>query len=99
MRKAIPLLAMVLPACATAAPQAEIPVRGSTPGFTCRGQGLERYVGREATAELTAELRRASGAKTVRWVPPGSMITMEYREDRLTARVDARNRVTAVNCG
>ncbi len=90
---------MALPACAAAAPQPEIPVRGATPGFTCRSQGLERFVGRAATAELGAEMRRASGAKTVRWVPPGSMITMEYREDRLTVRVDAGNRVIAANCG
>ena len=93
------LFALVLPACATAASQPEIPVRGETPGFTCRNQGLARFVGRSATSELAIELRRASGAKIVRWVRPGSMITMEYRSDRLTVRVSARNRVIATNCG
>ena len=99
MRSAILLFAMVLPACATAAPQPEIPVRGETPGFTCRNQGVARFVGRAATPELAAELRRASGAKTVRWVRPGTMITMDFRTDRLTVRVSARNRVIAANCG
>jgi hypothetical protein len=99
MRSAILLFAIVLPACAAAASQAEIPVRGEIPGFTCRKPALSRFVGRRATPELAAELRRASGAKAVRWVRPGSMITMDYRDDRLTVRVNARNRVIAANCG
>ena len=99
MRSAVCLFAMVLPACAAAAGPVEIPVRGQTPGFTCRNQGLARSVGRSATPELAAELRRASGAKIVRWVRPGSMITMDYRDDRLTVRVSARNRVIAASCG
>ena len=99
MRNAILLLAMALAASAAAASQVNIPVRGETPGFTCRNQGLARFVGRRATPELAAQMRRASGAKTVRWVRPGSMITMEFRDDRLTVRVSARNRVIAANCG
>lgn len=99
MRSSILFGAMVLPACAAAAPEPEIPVRGETPGFTCRNPGLDRFVGREATTGLADELRRASGARTVRWVRPGMMVTMEYRYDRLTVRLDARNRVIAANCG
>ncbi len=99
MRSSIPLLAALLPACAAASPQPEIPVRGETPGYTCRNEGLGRFVGREATAELGAELLRASSAKTVRWVRPGMMVTMDYREDRLTVRLDDRNRILSANCG
>ena|SRR5688500_13511567 len=98
MLSAILLLATVLPASAVVTPS-EIPVRGETPGFSCRNQGLTRFIGRRATPELATELRRASGAKIVRWVRPGSMITMDYRDDRLTVRVSARNRVIAANCG
>ena len=99
MRSAILLLALTLPACAAAAPQPDIPVRGETPGYTCRNQDMGRFTGREATVVVGSELLRASGARTVRWVRPGTMVTMDYREDRLTVRVDASNRILAANCG
>ncbi len=93
---AAPLIA----ACSTVSPAGpEIPVRGETSGYACRSEGLDRFVGREATSELAVELRRASGARTVRWVRPGMMVTMDYREDRLTVRLDERNRVIRANCG
>jgi hypothetical protein len=110
MRNLILPFAAMLPACATAAPQppavatdtaaaGRIPLGSPAGGPVCRRFDSRPYVGREATPELAAELRRASGAKTVRWVRPGMLITMEYREDRLTAHVDARNRVIRANCG
>ena len=93
---AAPLIA----ACSTVSPaEPEIPVRGETSGHACRNSELDRFVGREATSGLAAELRRASGAKTVRWVRPGMMVTMDYRNDRLTVRVNERNRVVSANCG
>ena len=41
----------------------------------------------------------ASGAKTLRWVAKGMMVTMDYRGDRLTIHLDAANRVERANCG
>jgi hypothetical protein len=98
MRSAILLFAAALPACAAAEP-VELPPRGQGSGVVCRSYGLDKFVGREAGPKLSAELLRASGAKTVRWVRPGSMITMDYRDDRLTVRVSESNRVIAANCG
>ena len=98
MRSAILLLAITLPACAAAEP-VELPLRGQGSGVICRSYGLDKFVGREAGTKLAAELRKASGAKTIRWVRPGSMITMDYRDDRLTVRLSERNRVIAANCG
>ena len=87
-------------ACSTVSPaEPEIPVRGETPGYTCRNEGLARFAGRTATPALVAEMRQSSGAKTVRLVRPGMMVTMEFRGDRLTVWVDAGNRVIRVNCG
>lgn len=87
---------LAVTACATAEP---IPIRGDTPGRTCVEANFERFVGREATAELGAEMLAASNAATLRWVPHGSVITMEYRADRLTVWLDRGNRVERVNCG
>ena len=41
----------------------------------------------------------ASGAKSIRWVPKGSVITMEFSPDRLTVLLDGSNRVEAARCG
>ncbi|HEU4704514.1 MAG TPA: I78 family peptidase inhibitor [Sphingomicrobium sp.] len=99
MRSAILMLASLVAACAAVPPQPDIPVRGETPGYSCRNQDLGRFTGREATAEAGAEMLRASGAGTIRWVQPGMMVTMDYREDRLTVRLDERNRILSANCG
>lgn len=86
---------LALSACATAQP---IPVRGATPGHTCSDANIQQFVGRERTPQLEAEMRRVSGAAIVRWVPHGTMITMEYRSDRLTVYLDASNRVERISC-
>lgn len=76
-----------------------MPAPAPEPGGACRAVEQSRYVGREATGELGAELIRDSGARVLRWAPYGSMMTMEFSPDRLTVRLDAQNRVEAATCG
>lgn len=101
MHSRIVLVCGLLAACATAAPQTapEPPVRGSTSGYTCRQQTFEEFVGQVATAEVGARLLRASGARVIRWVRPGMMVTMDFRDDRLTVRLASNNRIVTANCG
>ena len=101
MRILIVLAGTALASCATAAPPPtpEIPVRGSTGGFICRQQSFEQFIGQVATSAVGAELLRASGARVIRWVQPGMMVTMEYREDRLTVRLAENNRIVTASCG
>ena len=82
--------------CATA--EQPIPVRGETPGATCNAANIQQFVGRQATSELGIEMLAVSGAAILRWVPHGTMITMEYRADRLTVYLDAANRVERISC-
>jgi hypothetical protein len=88
--------------CAPAPPveagEEQVPVHGGTGGL-CDASRAQSLVGRQATSELGAEALRLSGAGTIRWVPPGGMVTMDYREDRLNIELDAQNRVTRVRCG
>ena len=89
MRKlflATPLLAA---ACATA----------PAPGGVCHSEKLGSFVGREATPQTLAELRRASGAKIIRVVQPGMMITMEFSAERVTVQLAPGNRIERANCG
>ena len=101
MHRMIVLAGGLLAACATAAPQPapEPPVRGSTSGYVCRQQSFEKFIGQVATPEVGAQLLRASGARVIRWVQPGMMVTMDYREDRLTVRLASNNRITTASCG
>jgi hypothetical protein len=86
--------------CATMANgQSEPPIYERGTGRLCVDRNLAQFVGRQATAELGAEILRVSGAGTLRWVPKGGVITMDLREDRVNVWLDAANRVERVNCG
>jgi hypothetical protein len=71
----------LLAACASAPPPAAVVDQS---GGICRNTGLALFAGRPATAEVGKEILRVSGARALRWVRPGMMVTMEYREDRVT---------------
>jgi hypothetical protein len=88
-------------ACAAVPPE---PAEGDVPpiedsNFVCNAEPAQGLVGRTATTELGAEARRLAGAKSLRWIPEGSMVTMDYRPDRLNIELDGGNRVTRIRCG
>ena len=91
--------ASLLAACATAAAQSPYPNRSSAESFECRNTALEQFRGQPAGAELAPVILRASGAKDLRWVPHGTVVTMEYKSNRVTVWLDAQNRVERVSCG
>ena len=92
---ATPLLA----ACATASAQSPYPNRSSAETFECRNTALEQFSGQAPTADVAATILRASGAKHLRWVAHGMVVTMEYKSDRVTVWLDAQNRIERVTCG
>lgn len=89
-------------ACAPVPPAAPgedpVPVHGGT-GRQCDAAAAQALVGREATGELGAEALRLSGAGPLRWIPPNSAVTMDYRPDRLNIELDAANMVMRIRCG
>lgn len=93
-------LAMFLPLVACAGTGGSGPAASSpmTEG-PCRNDGLDRFVGQKATADLGAEMLRASGATMLRWGAPGMAMTMDFRADRLTVSYDADMMVTSARCG
>lgn len=68
-------------------------------GGECANEGLAAFVGRTVSADLGAELLKTSGARTLRWGPPDSAMTMDFRADRLTVSYDRDNKVTSASCG
>jgi len=95
------MLAMACSAPVADAPQGldAYPEHGSTAGKTCRVPDATRFVGKAATSALGTQARDAAGAASVRWIRPNSMVTMDYRTDRLNITLDAQGRITALRCG
>ena len=98
MRNLALIGALALSACATAATPPEPSVIGAG-GYACRPDGLDQFVGQPATQALGAEMLRVSGARILRWVGHGMMVTMEFSPERLTVQLTADNRVERANCG
>ena len=84
--------ALALAACATTG-------NGSAAAATCQAEPGQSFVGRRATAEVGAAVLRATGAGLLRWGPPRSAMTMDFREDRVTVAYDDAMTITRVSCG
>lgn len=65
----------------------------------CKQEPGAAFIGRSATAEVGAALLAATGARTLRWVPPRTAVTMDYRAERLTVAYDDGMIITQVSCG
>lgn len=97
MRLRIASLALLpLAACQIAQSDATAP---GPPLGTCNGDKLSQFAGQPASAELGTRILAASGARIIRWVPKGSVVTMEYSAERVTVALDEANRVERASCG
>ena len=65
----------------------------------CAARPAEVLVGERYRRRVPTRAKKLSGARVVRVVYPGEVTTMEFREDRLTVRLDYRRRIIAVRCG
>ncbi len=87
-----------VPLAACTANMTDPPIVGDTAAL-CRSDPLASYVGQAASQQLGARMLRETGARTIRWVPKGGMVTMDFRGDRLTVQLDESNRVERASCG
>ena len=85
--------ALLAAGCATT-PPAEAGAKGK-----CDASRAQKLIGRTRSAKLGSEALRLSGATALRWIPPGAMVTMDFRENRINLRVDPKNKVVKVDCG
>jgi hypothetical protein len=84
--------AFALAACATTGEDG-----GS--GGACEAEAAQRFVGEKATADIGAAVLRATGAKQLRWGPPRSAMTMDFRPDRVTVAYDDAMTIERITCG
>ncbi|MFC3101920.1 I78 family peptidase inhibitor [Altererythrobacter lauratis] len=88
---------MVLAGCAATTADGGLAAR--PPAGECDASGVQGLIGQVATAELGTRLLRETGSATLRWVPPRSAATMDYRPDRLTVSYDDNMRIERITCG
>ncbi|CAN5139314.1 hypothetical protein BH10PSE12_BH10PSE12_31920 [soil metagenome] len=95
MKPILILIPFALAACATTTPET-VPTAGAG---ACRNDELAQFVGHKVDAELSHLMMKTSGAKVLRWGPPGAAMTMDFRQDRLTVSYDDQMVVTSARCG
>lgn len=89
-----------LVACAATPPDAvEDPPLQSAPDGECDASRVQDYLGKHAAPIMTEPLLEVTGARDLRWIPPNSAITMDYREDRLNVEYDDSFTITRLYCG
>jgi peptidase inhibitor I78 family protein len=106
MRRISLLPPALLAACAASSPPQDspgppqpTPIHGVTPGHKCQTARTSQFIGKEGTSETGAAIKRVSHAAVLRWAPPGYMLTMDYREDRVTVYLGPDRKITKINCG
>lgn len=80
-------------------PPQPTPVHGVTPGHKCEATGTERFIGQRGTSATGTAIKRATKAAVLRWSPPNTFLTMDYREDRVTVWLDGNKKITKIRCG
>ncbi|WP_230281227.1 I78 family peptidase inhibitor [Croceicoccus sp. Ery15] len=90
--------ALGLAGCATTATADSDPAETGEVAM-CDAASVQDWIGQTASPELGAELLAATGAKTLRWGPPRSAMTMDYRPDRLTVTYDDNMVIDRISCG
>lgn len=94
MRKSILATTIALSGCGVLPPNVPPALEGH-----CNAQAAQGYVGQPPSQETGQGIMKASGATTLRWAAPGTMMTMEFNPGRVTARYTAEYRISAITCG
>ncbi len=65
----------------------------------CGADKAARFVGRNATPDVRAQVIEAVGHNRIRWIGPDDAVTMDYSEERLNAELDAGGKIRIFRCG
>ncbi len=73
---------------------------GSTPETPdlCGAAKVTSWIGKSDSPTAREVIAKASGAKNIRWITPGMAVTMDYRQDRLNAKIDEAGKYSGFDC-
>jgi hypothetical protein len=66
---------------------------------TCDAKYVAKYLGQDGTERLGKRVQRRSRADRIRWVRPGTVVTMDYIPTRLNIELDEAGKVKNFKCG
>ena len=69
------------------------------PPAACKTDKLDWAIGKQADTATVREVYIRSGTGLWRIVMPGQAVKEDYRPDRLSIHVDAKNTITGFSCG
>lgn len=66
----------------------------------CGASKVEPWIGKEATVPVRIEVAQAAGAGTDRWIYPDSVVTQDFRPDRLNVIMEqGTDKILSARCG
>lgn len=94
------LVAIGLVGCSTTEPEPPADLVTDAPGeMLCTPNPVQRFVGQRADAATGAAILKSSGARALRWGPPGGAWTMDFRQDRVNVQYDTAMIIERITCG
>ncbi|WP_427964733.1 I78 family peptidase inhibitor [Altererythrobacter sp.] len=94
----LPIVSLGLASCAGYDDMASAPTPVEI-DYICDAAAAQGHIGHDATQAMGAAIQKDSGARTLRWGPPNSAWTMDYRKDRVNVRYDDGMKITEITCG
>jgi len=102
MRTQAAVLTLLVAAAAAAGIIVAVPTTASAPQeetMHCDAGKAQWAIGKAPDDDLIERARHDAGARVVRVIAYGMMVTMEYNEARLNLDLDEQGRVQQVRCG
>ncbi|HET6536592.1 MAG TPA: I78 family peptidase inhibitor [Sphingopyxis sp.] len=93
------MMAMPLAACTATGATDQTPAGPATMESSCSADAVQSMIGQKVSGAVGEQILKATGASTLRWGPPRSAMTMDYRTDRVTVSYDDAMIITGISCG
>jgi hypothetical protein len=65
----------------------------------CDANAASWAIGEDAGSDVLDRAASAAGARLLRVIRPGEVVTMEFNAERLTFDVDGSGRISGIRCG
>ena len=100
IRLALPVLLLGLAGCTHPGASVDTSADAETArGVECNADKVQDVLGKAQSDAVGADAMKRSGAKILRWIPKDSMVTMDFRVERLNLRLDGAGKIDQVTCG
>ena len=67
-------------------------------GDECGASKVATFVSQEATPAVRARIAAEVGHSRIRWIGPDTVVTMDFRPDRLNVTLDENDIITGARC-